>query len=146
MGAGIICLADYVREPGVVDFSESGAPTLVKVDRTLRRGEVLFLERLRGGHGRLRARSDDEVLAGGGGSWGNEEDKGPAAGARQALRARADSRQAVPAGRASSSLPPSGNRDCWNRRARVWPKPHAPSLLRLCFSGYYREYNSSCLS
>ena len=46
-------LAKYVRELGVVDLCKSSAPALVEVDRTLGADDVLFLERLRGGHGRL---------------------------------------------------------------------------------------------
>ena len=46
-------LSRYIRELGVVNLCKSSAPTLVEVDRTLRADDVLFLERLRGGHGRL---------------------------------------------------------------------------------------------
>ena len=46
-------LVEYIRELGVVDLCKSSAPALVEVDRTLGADDVLFLERLRGGHGRL---------------------------------------------------------------------------------------------
>ena len=50
-GSGM--LGVYARELGVVNFGKGGTPALVKVDGTLGADVgVLFLERLRGGHGR----------------------------------------------------------------------------------------------